>query len=56
MNNAKAQTALDNAIALLQILHAGIDALPAESRLADGIGLVIDQLAEELDRARQALA
>lgn len=56
MNNAAAQTAVDNATSLLQILHVGIDALPSESNLADGLGLVIDQLAEELSRARQALA
>ena len=56
MNNAAAvTTAIDNATSLLQILHTGIDALPAESRLADGLGLVIDQLAEELDRATAAL-
>ncbi len=56
MNNAAAaQTAIDNARSLLAIIHTGIDALPAESRLADGLGLVIDQLAEELDRATAAL-
>lgn len=55
MNTAAAQTAIDNARSLLAIIHTGIDALPAESRLADGLGLVIDQLAEELDRATAAL-
>ena len=54
MNNV-AQTALDNAVALLQILHVAIDALPEECRLADGIALVMDNLGAELDRARQAL-
>ena len=56
MNNAAAvTTAIDNATSLLAIIHAGIDALPAESRLADGIALALDHLAEELDRAAQAL-
>ena len=55
MNNAAAITATDNAIALLQILHVAIDALPAENKLADGIALVMDNLGEELDRARTAL-
>ena len=55
MDNAAVTTAIDNASSLLAIIYAGIDALPAESRLADGLGLVIDQLAEELDRARTAL-
>ena len=56
MNNAAAQTAIDNATSLLAIVYAGIDALPAESRLADGIALVLDHLAEELSHARAALA
>ena len=55
MNTAAAQTAIDNATSLPAIIQTGIDALPAESRLADGLGLVIDQLAEELDRATAAL-
>ena len=55
MDNAAAQTAIDNATSLLAIIHTGIDALPAESRLADGIALALDHLAEELDRARTAL-
>ena len=49
------QTAIDNATSLLAIIYAGIDALPPESRLADGIALALDHLAEELDRARTAL-
>ena len=55
MNNAAAVTAIDNATSLLAIIYAGIDALPAESRLADGIALALDHLAEELDRATAAL-
>ena len=55
MNTAAAQTAIDNARSLLAIIHTGIDALPAESRLADGIALVLDHLADELSRARTAL-
>ena len=43
------------AIALLQIIHSGIDALPEENKLADGIGLTLDHLADELSRARTAL-
>lgn len=53
---AAATTALDNASSYLAILHAGIDALPAESALADGIGLTLDCLAGELTRAKEALA
>ena len=56
MNNAAAKSAIDNATSLLAIIHVAIDGLPAESRLADGIGLVLDQLAEELSRAQAALA
>ena len=56
MTTAAAQTAIDNATGLLAIIYAGIDALPAESRLADGITLALDHLAEELSRARAALA
>lgn len=56
MNNAAAAvTAIDNATSLLAIIQTGIDALPAESRLADGIALALDHLAEELDRAALAL-
>ena len=55
MNNAAAITATDNAIALLQIIHVAIDALPTENKLADGIALTLDNLAVELDRARTAL-
>lgn len=56
MNTAAAQTAIDNATSLLALITAGIDALPAENRLADGLGLVLDQLGEELARACAALA
>lgn len=56
MNNAIAQSAIDNSISLLTLITAGIDALPAESSLADGIGLTLDHLAEELGRASAALA
>ena len=56
MNTAAAQTAVDNAQSLLTLVAIGIDGLPAESRLADGIGLVLDQLGEELGRAQAALA
>ena len=56
MNNAVAQTAVDNATSLLTLITAGIDALPTENRLADGLGLVLDQLGEELARASAALA
>ena len=56
MNTAAAAvTAIDNATSLLAIIQTGIDALPAESRLADGIALALDHLAEELDRATAAL-
>ena len=54
MNNT-AKTALDNAISLMQIIHVGIDAMPSENRLADGLGRVIDHLAAELETAQQAL-
>lgn len=55
MNTAAAQTAIDNARSLLAIIHTGIDALPGDCPLADGLGLVIDHLADELSRARTAL-
>jgi len=55
MNNAAAKSAIDNATSLLAIITAGIDALPTENRLADGLGLVLDQLAEELARASAVL-
>lgn len=55
MNNAAAQTAIDNASSLLAIIHTGIDALPGDCPLADGIALALDHLAEELDRATAAL-
>ena len=56
MNTAAAAvTAIDNATSLLAIIQTGIDALPAESRLADGIALALDHLADELSRARTAL-
>ena len=54
MNNAAAVTAIENATGLLAIIYAGVDALPAESRLADGIALALDHLADELSRARTA--
>ena len=55
MNNAAAvTTAIDNARSLLAIIHTGIDALPGDCPLADGLGLVIDHLADELSRARTA--
>lgn len=53
---AAAQTALDNMVGLMAILYAGIDALPGENPLADGIGLTLDHLAGELARAQAALA
>ena len=50
-----AQTAIDNARSLLEIIHAGIDNLPNDCRLADGISRALDEAALELERAAQAL-
>ena len=40
---------------MLAIIHAVVDAMHKEDKLADGIALVLDSLAAELERARTAL-
>jgi len=52
---AVAQSAIDNAISLLTIITAGVNALPQGCRLADGISLALDNLADELNRTQDAL-
>ena len=54
MNNT-AQTAIDNASALLAIVHAAVDTMHRDDKLADGIALTLDHLAAELETAQQAL-